>query len=69
MTGGGPVPVESNDPVMDYMDPTNANLDVEVDCTSDSTAVFEKQCKHYTYIRSTRRTILIFLLQQLFLTF
>jgi len=44
MTGGGPVPVQPNDPVMEFMDATNPNLDVEIDCTFDSTAVFEKEC-------------------------
>lgn len=49
MTGGGPAPVELNDPVMAFMDATNPNLDVEIDCAFDSTAVFEKERKHYTY--------------------
>ncbi|XP_072764126.1 uncharacterized protein [Anoplolepis gracilipes] len=43
MTGGGPASVQPNDPVMAFMDATNANLDVEIDCPFDSTAVFEKE--------------------------
>ncbi|XP_072752400.1 uncharacterized protein [Anoplolepis gracilipes] len=43
MTGGGPPSVQPNDPVMAFMDATNANLDVEIDCPFDSTAVFEKE--------------------------
>jgi len=50
MTGGGPAPaVQPNDPMMEFMDATNPNLDVEIDCTFDSTAVFEKECKQYPY--------------------
>lgn len=47
MTSGGPAPVQPNDPVMDFIDTTNANVDIEIDCPFDSTAVFEKECKHY----------------------
>lgn len=49
MTGGGPAAVQPNDPVMEFMDATNENLDVEIDCAFDSTAVFEKECKHHIY--------------------
>lgn len=49
MTGGGPASVQFNDPVIAFMDATNANLDIEVNCTFDSTAVFEKECKYYAY--------------------
>lgn len=34
---------------MEFMDATNANLDLEIDCSFDSTAFFEKECKHHTY--------------------
>jgi len=47
MIDGGPVPVQQNDPVMEFMDAINPNLDI--DCTFDSTAVFEKECKQYPY--------------------
>ncbi|KMQ89579.1 hypothetical protein RF55_10773 [Lasius niger] len=43
MTGGDPAPVQQNDPVMEFMDATNSNIDVEIDCPYDSTAVFEKE--------------------------
>jgi len=46
VTGGGPAAVQPNDPVMEFMDATNENLDVEIDCAFDSAAVFEKECKH-----------------------
>lgn len=48
MTGGGPALVQLNDPVMEFVDATHANLDVEINCPFDSTAVFEKECKYYT---------------------
>jgi len=46
MTGGGPAPVQETDAVMAFMDATNSNIDIEVDCPYDSTAVFEKESKH-----------------------
>lgn len=52
MTGGGLAPIQSHDPVISFIDATNPNLDVEIDCTFDSTAVFQKDCetvKHNTY--------------------
>lgn len=49
MTGGGPAPVQPHDPVMEFLDETNANVDIEIDCPFDSTAVFEKECKYYIY--------------------
>lgn len=54
MTGGGPAPVQPNDPVIAFMVATNANIDIEINCAFDSTAVYEKECKYYTY------TVLIF---------
>ncbi|KAK0158043.1 hypothetical protein PV327_011224 [Microctonus hyperodae] len=42
MTGGGPAPVERADPIMDFIDETSGNIDVEIDCPFDSTAGFEK---------------------------
>ncbi|KAK0072052.1 hypothetical protein PV325_011946 [Microctonus aethiopoides] len=42
MTGGGPAPVERADPVMDFIDETTGNIDVEIHCPFDSTAGFEK---------------------------
>lgn len=47
MTGGGPAPEQPNDPVMAFMDATNSNLDIDIDCPFDSTAVFEKECEHF----------------------
>lgn len=47
MTGGGPAPVERADPVMDFIDETSGNIDVEIHCPFDSTAGFEKDCKYY----------------------
>lgn len=46
MTGEGSPAVQPNDPVMEFMDATNENLAVEIDCAFDSTAIFEKECKH-----------------------
>lgn len=43
--------MQQNDPVMEFMDATNSNIDVEIDCPYDSTAVFEKESKHYTHIQ------------------
>jgi len=48
MTGGGPAPVQQTDAVMAFMDATNSNIDVEIDCPYDSTAIFEKESKHKT---------------------
>lgn len=47
MTGGGLAPVERADPVMDFIDETSGNIDVEIHCPFDSTAGFEKDCKYY----------------------
>jgi len=44
MTGGGCPPTSPNDPVMDFMDATTPNLDLEVECPFDSTAEFEREC-------------------------
>jgi len=46
MTGGDPAPVQETDAVMAFMDTTNSNIDIEVDCPYDSTAVFEKESKY-----------------------
>ncbi|XP_011859160.1 PREDICTED: myb/SANT-like DNA-binding domain-containing protein 3 [Vollenhovia emeryi] len=43
MTGGGVSPAVPVDPVMDFMDATTPNLDIEVPCPFDSTAQFEKE--------------------------
>lgn len=48
MTGGGCPPPIPNDPVMDYMDTAAPNLDLEVHCSFDSTAGFEKECTYST---------------------
>jgi len=40
------LPVQETDAVMAFMDVTNSNIDIEVDCSYDSTAVFEKESKH-----------------------
>lgn len=42
MTGGGPAPVQPNYPIIEFIDATNANVDIEIDCAFDSTAIFEK---------------------------
>lgn len=47
MTGGGPPAKQLDDPVMDFMDAISSNVDTELDCPFDSTAAFEKECKHY----------------------
>ncbi|XP_072744904.1 uncharacterized protein [Anoplolepis gracilipes] len=41
--GGGSASVQPNDPVMAFMDATNAKIDVEIDYPFDSIAVFEKE--------------------------
>ncbi|XP_018367899.1 PREDICTED: uncharacterized protein LOC108764258, partial [Trachymyrmex cornetzi] len=43
MTGGGVSPAVSVDPVMDFMDATTPNLDLEISCPFDSTAQFENE--------------------------
>ncbi|XP_077280418.1 myb/SANT-like DNA-binding domain-containing protein 3 [Temnothorax americanus] len=43
MTGGGLAPVQPKDPVIEFMDATNSNIDVKIDCKFDGTAVFEKE--------------------------
>lgn len=47
MTGRGPAPVKPNDSVMAFIDATTSNIDVEVPCSYDSTALFEKDSKQY----------------------
>ncbi|XP_018367419.1 PREDICTED: uncharacterized protein LOC108763951 isoform X1 [Trachymyrmex cornetzi] len=59
MTGGGPASVQPNDPVMEFMDATNQNLDVEIACAFDSTAVFEKEYNVKTDCKSTKGTYII----------
>lgn len=49
MTGGGVSPAVSVDPVMDFMDATTSNLDLEISCPFDSTAQFENECKIYNF--------------------
>ncbi|KMQ87412.1 hypothetical protein RF55_13313 [Lasius niger] len=57
MTGGGPAPVQPNDPVIAFMDATNANIDIEIDCAFDSTAVYEKE--YNVKMDSTKRKLII----------
>ncbi|XP_018375210.1 PREDICTED: uncharacterized protein LOC108768976 [Trachymyrmex cornetzi] len=59
MTGGGSAPVQPNDPVIEFMDATNPNLDVEIDCAYDSTAVFEKEDNVKMYYKSAKGTLII----------
>jgi len=46
MTGGGPAQVQETNAVMAFMDATSSNIDIEINCPYDSTAVFEKETKH-----------------------
>jgi len=62
MTGGGCPSTILNDPVMNVMDAATPNLDVEVFCPFDSTAVFEKEC---TYIITVHHNSTYFLNQYL----
>jgi len=56
MTGGGCPSTIPNDPVKNVMDAATPNLDVEVPCPFDSTAVFEREC---TYIITVHHTFFL----------